>query len=100
MLEIIIDGKKIDLSNIKNNSICSNGHYDLFISSDSNYYIDSEIKKEIQIKYIVLPLTNEDTEYIYMEQQHKFDELSSKYDEIYRKTHPLQTLYKQIKAHH
>lgn len=107
LLEIIIDGKEIDLSNIKNNSICSNGHYDLFISSDSNYYIDSEIKKEIQIKYIVLPLTNEDTEYIYMEQQHKymeqqhkFDELSSKYDEIYRKTHPLQTLYKQIKAHH
>lgn len=98
LLEIIIDGKKVSKDRLCSNRILANENYDYFISHDSNYMIDVNVEKDIQIQYIVYPLTFEDMEYITKEKNKEINALEFKYEQLYDKTHPVSKMNKKIKA--
>ena len=98
LLEIIIDGKKVSKDKLCSNRILANENYDYFMSHDSNYMIDVNVEKDIQIQYIVYPLTFEDMEYITKEKNKEINALEFKYEQLYDKTHPVSKMNKKIKA--
>ena len=92
LVEIIIDGNKINLANVSSNSIHKDSSFDYFLTSDSNYTIYSKITNNVSIKYIVQPLTYIDIEIIDTEKAKEIKELT-------KKLHPIQSIGKKIKAH-
>lgn len=99
LVEIIIDDNKINLANVTCNRIYNNGSFDFFLTSDSNYIFNSKINKTVTIRYIVQPLNYSDMEIIETEKNKEMKELIFKYNLLCKKTHPIQTINKKIKAH-
>lgn len=99
LVEIIIDGNKINLANVTCNRIYNDGSFDFFLTSDSNYIFNSKINETVTIRYIVQPLNYSDMEIIETEKNKEMKELIFKYNLLCKKTHPIQTINKKIKAH-
>lgn len=99
LVEIIIDDNKINLANVTCNRIYNDGSFDFFLTSDSNYIFNSKINETVTIRYIVQPLNYSDMEIIETEKNKEMKELIFKYNLLCKKTHPIQTINKKIKAH-